>query len=124
MNVNFIKADLIERGFVEAENGMMHYAEGSISRYTKCSVCLGYRLYGDLAEQWFYSVRFESFAESGQPEIDHHTVSEAYVAESNISEFMRSKGILTRAEREARWAKYKAERDARFAELRKRGKRG
>lgn len=102
--MNNIKSDLISRGFVEADNGMMVYAEGSISRYTKCSVCLGYRLWGDMAEQWFYSVRFESFAESGQPEVDHHTISEIYVAESKIADFMKSKGILTKAEREAKWA--------------------
>lgn len=114
MNINFaLKADLLERGFVSAENGMMVFAEGSISRYTKCSVCLGYRLWGDMANEWFYSVRFESFAESGQPEIDHHTVSECYIAESKIVDFVRGKGILTKAEREAR-----------RAEFRKRMKRG
>lgn len=107
MNINTIKADLISRGFVEAENGMMHFARGSISHYTKCSVCLGYRLWGDIAEQWFYSVRFESFAESGQPELDHHTVNEVYIAESNIVDFMRSKGIFTKAEREERRANFR-----------------
>lgn len=99
MNVNAIKSDLFARGFVSADNGMMTYASGSISNYKKCTVCLGYRLWGDMAEQWFYSVRFESFAESGQPEIDHHTISEAYIAESKISDFMRNKGIITEAER-------------------------
>ncbi len=113
MSINIIKADLISRGFVEAENGMMVFASGSISNYTKCSVCLGYRLWGDMAEQWFYSVRYESFAESGQPEVDHHTVSEVYIAESKITDFLKGKGILTRAEREARWA-----------EIRKRMRRG
>lgn len=112
MNTNSIKVDLIERGFVSAENGMMTFAEGSISNYKKCSVCLGYRLWGDMAEQWFYSVRFESFAESGQPELDHHTVSEVYIAESKIADYLRGKGILTKAEREAKWV-----------ELRKRMKR-
>lgn len=104
MKTNSIKADLIERGFVSAENGMMTFAEGSISNYKKCSVCIGHAVWGDMAEQWFYSVRFESFAESGQPEVDHHTISEIYVAESKIADFMKSKGILTKAEREAKWA--------------------
>lgn len=114
MNINTIKADLISRGFVEVENGnKMVFASGSISNYKTCSVCLGYRLWGDMAEQWFYSVRYESFAESGQPELDHHTISEAYIAESNISEFLKDKGILTAAERGARWE-----------DLRKRMKRG
>ena len=119
MNINTIKADLISRGFVEAENGMMHFASGSISNYKKCSVCLGYRLWGDMAEQWFYSVRFESFAESGQPEIDHHTVSEVYIAESKIADYLRGKGILSKTE----YADRRAERMARMAELR-RMKRG
>ena len=113
MSVNSIKSDLFERGFVSADNGMMTFASGSISNYKKCTVCLGYRLWGDMAEQWFYSVRFESFAESGQPEIDHHTISETYIAESNIADFMKSKGILTKAE----YADAEGKRRARFREL-------
>lgn len=119
MNINTIKADLIERGFVEAENGMMVFASGSISNFKKCSVCLGYRLWGDMAEQWFYSVRFESFAESGQPELDHHTISEVYIAESKIADYLKGKGILSRAE----YAERRAERNARMEALR-RAKRG
>lgn len=111
MTIDTIKADLLERGFI-ADNGKMIFAEGSISHYKKCSVCLSYRLYGDLANEWFYSVRYESFAESGQPEFDHHTICELYVAESKIADFMRSKGILSKEEREMKWA-----------ELRKRMKR-
>jgi hypothetical protein len=102
MNIDTIKIDLLNRNFFDECNGKMTFAEGSISRYTKCTVCLSYRLWGDLANEWFYSVRFESFAESGQPEIDHHTIEERYIAESEIAEFCRAKGIETRAERDAR----------------------
>ena len=108
MNIDIIKADLTARGFVEGANGKMEYACGSIAHYAKCSVCLGYRLWGDMAREWFYSVRYESFAESGQPEVDHHTISEVYIAESKIVDFLRGKGILTTAERENRRAEWKA----------------
>ena len=108
MNIDIIKADLTARGFMEGANGKMEYACGSIAHYKKCSVCLGYRLWGDMAGEWFYSVRYESFAESGQPEFDHHTVTEIYVAESKIADFMHDKGILTRAEIENRRAEWKA----------------
>lgn len=104
MNINYIKSDLIARGFAFADNGTMYYAEGSISRYTKCSVCLSRRIWGDMAQEFFYPVRYESFAESGQPEVDHHTINECYVAESEIFEFMKRKGILTKAESEERRA--------------------
>ena len=110
MNIHEIVADLIERGFFRGDNGVMNFAEGSIANYRKCSVSLGYRMWGDIAGEWFYSVRYESFMESGQPEIDHHTVSECYVAESRIAEFMRSKGIYTIAEREARRAEMRKRR--------------
>lgn len=102
MNINFIKSDLLERGFVSADNGNMIYAVGSIANYTKCTVSLGYCLYGDIANEWFYSVCYESFAESGQPEIDHHIISNGYIAESKIADYMIGKGILTKAEREAK----------------------
>lgn len=106
MTINFaLKADLLERGFSVADDGLrMNFAEGSIARYTKCSVTLGHRVFGDMANEWFYMVRFESFAESGQPEVDHHTVSEFYVAESKIADFLKGKGIFTKAEREERRA--------------------
>lgn len=113
MNIDNLKANLLERGFAIADNGKMVFAEGSISRYTKCAVYLGHRHWGDMAQEWFYSVRFESFAESGQPEVDHHTISECYVAESEIVNFLKGKGILTKAEREEKWAN-----------IRKRMKRG
>jgi hypothetical protein len=116
MNINVIKTDLLARGFVEGDNGKMEYACGSIAHYTKCTVCLGYRLWGDLAEHWFYSVRYESFAESGQPEFDHHTVTERYIAESNLIGFLRDKGILTDAEIEKR----ADERRAKLREIRAR----
>lgn len=103
--MNTIQNDLVARGFVCGDNGKMEYAHGSIAHYTKCAVCLSYRLWGDMAGEWFYSVRYESFAESGQPEVDHHTISETYVAASQIADFMRSKGILTKAERDAKWAR-------------------
>lgn len=107
MNINQIKIDLINRGFVSADNGSMVFAEGSISHYRKCSVALGYRLWGDIANEWFYSVRFESFAESGQPEFDHHTIKELYIAESKIAVFMQNNGIFSKAEREERRRNYK-----------------
>lgn len=107
MNIHEIVADLLERGFFVTNDGTYSFAEGSIANYRKCSVSLGYRMWGDIAGEWFYSVRYESFMESGQPEIDHHTVSECYVAESNIAEFMRSKGIYTIAEWEAKRAERK-----------------
>ena len=104
MDINFtLKADLLERGFVPSENGMhMHYACGSISNYKKCTVCIGHRVWGDIANDWFCSVRFESFMESGQPEVDHHTVNEFYMVESKVAEFLSSKCIWTRAEIEER----------------------
>lgn len=97
-------AALLERGFsvVNADHMRMEYAMGSIANYTKCSITLGHRVYGDMANDWFYMVRYESFAESGQPEVDHHIVTEHYVAESNVVEFLRSKGIYSKAEREER----------------------
>lgn len=110
MNINFkLKADLLERGFsVANENTMrMEYANGSIAHYTKCAITLGHRTWGDMANQWFYWVRFESFAESGQPEIDHHTITECYVAETKIADFLKSKGILSEAERAERRAEFK-----------------
>lgn len=105
MDINFaLKSDLLERGFVPSENGMlMHYAMGSISHYKKCTVCIGHRVWGDMANDWFCSVRYESFMESGQPEVDHHTVNEFYMAESKVSEFLKGKGIYTKAERNERW---------------------
>ncbi len=118
MNIAIIKADLTARGFVEGNNGKMEYACGSIAHYKKCTVYLGHgsHIYGDLVNQWFYSVRFESFAESGQPEFDHHTIMEQYIAESSIPAFLREHGILSKAELED----IRAERNARLAELRKR----
>jgi hypothetical protein len=105
MGINFaLKADLLERGFIVAnENTMrMEYAMGSIAHYKKCAITLGHRTWGDMANQWFYWVRYESFAESGQPEVDHHTINEFYVAESNVVDFLKDKGILSRAEFETR----------------------
>lgn len=107
MNIDFkLQAELLERGFVVSnENCMrMDYAMGSIAHYKKCSITLGHRVFGDMAQQWFYMVRFESFAESGQPEVDHHTITESYIAESNILGFLKSKGIYSRAEIEERRA--------------------
>lgn len=104
MNINVIISDLEARGFRTTGDTNWHWACGSISNYTKCDICLGYCLYSGLSNGVFYSVRYESFAESGDPAIDHHTVSEAYVEASRIADFMRGKGILTRAEREAKWA--------------------
>lgn len=105
MNINFeLQADLLNRGFIVSnENCMrMDYAMGSISNYKKCSITLGHRVFGNMANEWFYMVRFESFAESGQPEVDHHTITESYIAESKILDFLRSKGILSRMEIEER----------------------
>jgi hypothetical protein len=103
MNIRELMEDLQSRGFSVGNDGTMNFAEGSISHYKKCSVSFGYRLWGDMAGEWFYPVRYESFAESGQPEVDHHTISEYYVAESQIVNFVRNKGILSNAEREERW---------------------
>ena len=100
-------ADLSARGFVSVGNGKFEFAEGSISRYTKCTINLSYCLWGDLANEYFYSVRFESFAESGQPEIDHHTNTECYMTKTQIIKFLSDKGILTKAERAERWANLK-----------------
>ena len=112
MTINFaLKADLLERGFSVADDGLrMNYAMGSIANYQKCSITLGHRVFGDIANEWFYMVRFESFAESGQPEIDHHTISEFYIAESKIVDFLKSKGIFTKAEREERRAELRRRR--------------
>lgn len=102
MNINFeLKADLLSRGFIVANENchIMEYAMGSIAHYTKCTISLGHRHWGDIAEQWFYWVRYEAFAESGQPEFDHHTITESYIAESNVVDFLKSKGIYTEAER-------------------------
>lgn len=110
MSINFeLKADLLERGFFVAnENAMrMEYAMGSIAHYKKCVITLGHRTWGDMANQWFYWVRYESFAESGQPEFDHHTISECYVAESKIVDFLKDKGILSKAELADRRAEFK-----------------
>ena len=105
MSINFeLKTELLERGFIVAnENTMrMEYAQGSISHYSKCAITLGHRTWGDMANQWFYWVRYESFAESGQPEVDHHTINEFYLAESNVADFLKGKGIYTKAEIEER----------------------
>lgn len=111
MAINFeLKTDLLERGFIVAHEGnqRMEYAMGSIAHYKKCTITLGHRVFGDIANQWFYWVRLESFAESGQPEFDHHTIREQYVAESAIPEFLRENAIMTRAELEDRRAEWKA----------------
>jgi hypothetical protein len=103
--MNTIQNDLVARGFMCGDNGKMEYAMGSIAHYKKCRVYLGHRHWGDMAGEWFYLVRYESFAESGQPEFDHHIISETYVAASKIADFMCSKGILSKAEIEDRRAK-------------------
>ena len=103
--MNIIQNDLVARGFVCGDNCTMEYAYGSIANYKKCRVYLGHRHWGDMAGEWFYLVRYESFSESGQPEVDHHIISETYVAASKIAGFMHSKGILTKAEIESRRAK-------------------
>lgn len=108
MNINTIKADLSARGFYPDYNGKMIFAEGSISNYRKCTISLDFALWGDIAEEHFYLVRYESFAESGQPEVDHHTITERYIAESQIAEFCREKYIETAEERRARRAEYRA----------------
>lgn len=107
MTINFeLKADLAARGFIVTNENIcrMEYAEGSIARYTKCAITLGHTVWGGMADDWFYMVRYESFAESGQPEVDHHTIWEGYVALSKLPEYLKSKGIYTKAERDARWA--------------------
>ena len=97
-----VVADLLARNFVfDASVNRMEYASGSICHYTKCTVYMGSRVYGDLREEYMYRVLYESFAESGQPEVDHHIITDSYVAESSLSQFMRDKGIQTKAEIEA-----------------------
>ena len=103
MNINYeLVADLLSRGFVltNEKTQKFEYACGSIANYKKCSITLGHRCYGELAEEFFYSVRFESFAESGHPEIDHHDIIDRYIAESNLSKFLKDKGILSKEERD------------------------
>ena len=61
MTINYeIKADLLERGFsLTNENSMrMEYAFGSIANYKKCAITLGHRVFGDIANEWFYMVRY------------------------------------------------------------------
>ena len=108
MNANIIGSDLLSRGFVATENGKFEYAHGSIANYCKCTICLGYTLWGDIANEYFYHVRHESFAESGQPEIDHHTVIEQYVAASKIIDYVKANNILTREEREEKRREFRA----------------
>lgn len=103
MNIRELQADLFRRGFSVSDNGKMNYANGSISNYRKCTVYLDYCIWGDIVGEWFYSVRFESFAESGQPEIDHHTIKEFYATPSQIVEFLKGNCILTADERKARY---------------------
>lgn len=100
MTVNFsVISDLLARGFEFDENSRtMSFASGSIARYKKCTVYLDSRTYGDIAEDYFYSVEYESFAESGQPETDHHIIETRNVAKSKLCEFMRDRGIETDAE--------------------------
>jgi hypothetical protein len=102
MNANIsVVADLLARGFVfDASVNRMEFAYGSICHYTKCTVYMD-RVYGDLREEYMYRVRYESFAESGQPEVDHHIITDSHVAESQLSEFMRNNGIQTDSEIEA-----------------------
>lgn len=108
MTINFeLKADLASRGFIVSNENIcrMEYGCGSIAHYKKCAVTLGHKVWGDLANDWFYSVRFESFAESGQPEVDHHTIWQGYIAESKLPEYLKSKGIYSKAEIEERLAR-------------------
>lgn len=101
--INFeLKANLLRRHFVVTnENTVrMECAQGSIANYQKCTITLGHKVWGDIAKEWFYSVRYESFMESAQPEVDHHTITECYIAESKVEEFMKDKGFLNRIERE------------------------
>lgn len=103
--INFeLKSSLLERGFVVTnENTVrMECAQGSIANYQKCTITLGHKVWGDIAKEWFYSVRYESFMESGQPEVDHHTIKECYIAESKVADFMKDKCFLTRAEHNAK----------------------
>ena len=107
---NFVlKSDLLRRGFVVTNENIqrMECAVGSIANYKKCTITLFHKVWGDIAQEYFYSVRYESFAESGQPEIDHHTINELYIAESKVADFMKDKGFLTKIEREAKMKEYK-----------------
>lgn len=117
-NINAIISDLEARGFHTTGDTNWHWACGSISHYTKCDICLGYRLYSGVADDVFYSVRYESFAESGEPAFDHHTIAEGYVAASKIAEYMRDKGIYTAAELAARRTELRKRLEERRAQRR------
>ena len=107
MKVNFeIMSDLVSRGFKPCENAIMHYASGSICNYTDCKVYLNRKVYNEFADEFYYGVRYESFRESGEVS-DHHTISECYIAESKLSEFLRGKYIYSDTEREAEMAKHR-----------------
>ena len=113
MNINFeLKAELLDRGFVvtNENNIRMSFANGSIANYKKCTIVLGHRVYGDIANEHFYLIHYEAFTESGHPEIDCHIITESYIAESEILEFLKSKGILSRAERAERMSQFRARR--------------
>ena len=117
-DIRSIISDLEARGFHTTGDTNWHWACGSISHYAKCRIALGYCLYSDVADDVFYSVRYESFAESGDPAIDHHTIAEGYVAASKIAEYMRGKSIYTTAELAARRAELRKRLEERRAQRR------
>lgn len=103
-----LKCDLLSRGFqANGENGLiMEYAFGSISNYTKCRICLNIPHYGEMAQETFYLVHLESFMESGQPEVDHHDITNRYIAESEIPAYLKKHGILSKEERDAKMKEF------------------
>lgn len=110
MNINYeLKCDLLSRGFeAKGENDLiMEYASGSISNYKKCKIYLNLPCYGDIAQEVFYPVRLECFSESGQPEFDYHDIINRYIAESNISAYLKKHGILSKEERDIERAKFR-----------------
>jgi hypothetical protein len=104
-------ADLLNRGFVLEDNGSLVYASGSISNYKKlvigqprphCSLARG--------EEYVPAcyVQFESFQEPGYIECDWKRTEEGFVAEENLLNYVRDKGILSSVERNTRRVKINA----------------
>ena len=103
-----------KRGFVLDENNRLQYASGSISNYTKLTICqpiMHWSLRYDCEIEACF-VRYETFQEPGYIECDWKRTEEGYVAVEELLAYLDEKGILNSDEvkrrREERWARLKA----------------
>lgn len=94
-------SDLMERGFT-VNGDYMEFVSGSACNCIECRILILKPVYCDVTERYYYRVRYESFSEGGEVFTEHHIVEEKYIGADNLADFLRSKGIRTRTEREER----------------------